>query len=101
VHHLPWGAGQGAQHDWQGLRPEPPNLAQTSEQWTNAQLFWIIKNGIKMTGMPAFGPTHQDDAIWNIVGFVRRLPQISAEGYQAMEKEIGKSSAPGQGHLMR
>jgi mono/diheme cytochrome c family protein len=82
-----------------GLRPEPPNLAQTSEQWNNAQLFWIIKNRIKMTGMPAFGPTHQDDAIWNIVGFVRRLPRISAEGYQAMEKEIG--TAPGQGHLMR
>ena len=47
----------------QGLRPEPPNLAESSKRWGGAELFWIIKNGIKMTGMPAFGPTHQDEEI--------------------------------------
>jgi mono/diheme cytochrome c family protein len=72
-----------------GLRPEPPNLAETSRHWNNAQLFWIVKNGIKMTGMPAFGPTHQDEEIWNIVGFVRRLPQLSAEDFEAMETRLG------------
>jgi hypothetical protein len=59
-----------------GLRPEPPNLAETSERWSSAELFWIIKNGVKMTAMPAFGPTHQDEQIWNIVAFIRRLPQL-------------------------
>jgi mono/diheme cytochrome c family protein len=56
-----------------GMRPQPPDLAKPPKQWTNAQLFWIIKNGVKMTGMPAFGSTHSDEQIWNIVGFVRRL----------------------------
>jgi len=55
-------------------------------------LFWIIKNGVKMTGMPAFQPTHQDEQIWDIVGFVRRLPQTSAEDFKAMEKQFGESS---------
>ncbi|MGB5084433.1 MAG: cytochrome c [Methylocystis silviterrae] len=75
-----------------GLRPEPPNLAEASERWSSAELFWIIKNGVKMTAMPAFGPTHQDEQIWNIVAFVRRLPRLSAEQFRAMESEIRKSS---------
>jgi mono/diheme cytochrome c family protein len=75
-----------------GLRPEPPNLAETSERWSSAELFWIIKNGVKMTAMPAFGATHQDMQIWNIVAFVRRLPRLSAEQFKAMESEIRKSS---------
>ena len=72
-----------------GLRPEPPNLAETSKRWNGAQLFWIIKNGVKMTGMPAFGPTHQDEQIWNIVGFVRRLSNTSAQEFRDMEKQLG------------
>jgi mono/diheme cytochrome c family protein len=76
-----------------GLQPQPPNLAEASRHWSSAELFWIIKNGIKMTGMPAFGPTHQDEQIWNIVGFVRQLPKISAQEFKAMEQLSGKSSA--------
>jgi mono/diheme cytochrome c family protein len=75
-----------------GLRPQPPNLAEAGKDWTNAQLFWIIKNGIRMTGMPAVGATHRDEQIWDIVGFVRRLPQISAQDYQTMEGQSGKST---------
>lgn len=72
----------------QGMRPQPPNLADTVKQWTTAQLFWIVKNGVKMTGMPAFAASHSDDDIWNIVGFVRSLPQISADRFRAMENEF-------------
>jgi mono/diheme cytochrome c family protein len=75
-----------------GLRPQPPNLAEAGKKWTNAQLFWIIKHGIRMTGMPASGATHRDEQIWDIVGFVRRLPQISAQDYQTMEEQFGKSA---------
>ncbi len=82
----------------QGLQPNPPNLAETSQQWSGAELFWIIKNGIKMTGMPAFGPTHQDEQIWNIVSFVRCLPKISAQEFKAMEEQLGKSPQREQGH---
>jgi len=69
-----------------GLHPSPPNLAETAQRWKNSELFWIVKNGIDMTGMPAFGPTHADDTIWNIVGFVRQLPHLTAEDYSGMEE---------------
>jgi hypothetical protein len=74
-----------------GLRPSPPNLVETAQRWNDSQLFWIIKNGIKMTGMPAFAPTHADDTIWNIVGFVRKLSHLTAEQYTGMEARATES----------
>jgi mono/diheme cytochrome c family protein len=64
-----------------GLNPHPPDLAVAAKGWTAAELFWIVKNGIRMTGMPAFGPTHDDDRIWAMAAFVRQLPDMSAEAY--------------------
>jgi mono/diheme cytochrome c family protein len=77
-----------------GMRPQPPDLAKAAKQWSDAELFWIVKNGIKMSGMPAFGRTHRDDQIWNIVAFVSRLPQTSAQEFKAMEERFGKSREP-------
>jgi mono/diheme cytochrome c family protein len=66
-----------------GLRPRPPDLAKAALQLDKGELFWIVKNGIKMAGMPAFGATHRDRTIWNIVGFVQeQLPNLTAEQYQ-------------------
>jgi mono/diheme cytochrome c family protein len=63
-----------------GLRPRPPDLAKAALQLDKGELFWIVKNGIKMAGMPAFGATHRDRTIWNIVGFVQeQLPNLTAE----------------------
>jgi mono/diheme cytochrome c family protein len=70
-----------------GLRPKAPDLALAARDWSTANLFWIVKNGIKMTGMPAFGPTHDDKTIWNIVAFVNQLPNMTAEQYRALEDE--------------
>lgn len=67
-----------------GLSPAPPDLKQTVSRWKRAELFWIVKNGIKSTGMPAFGPSHDDATIWSIVAFVEGLPDLSAEQYQKM-----------------
>jgi len=68
-----------------GLNPSPPDLTDASLQlrYNDAELFWIVKHGIKMSGMPAFGETHDDDTIWSIVSFVRRLPDLDPEEYQA------------------
>jgi mono/diheme cytochrome c family protein len=66
----------------QGLNPRPPFLGLVADG-SPAELFWVIKNGIRMTGMPAFGPTHTDEQIWAMVAFVRHLPQESGESYQA------------------
>jgi mono/diheme cytochrome c family protein len=70
-----------------GMRPQPPLLAEAAKTWTNSQLFWIVRNGVRMTGMPSFGVTHSDERIWNIVGFLRRLPQTSPEEFRAMESK--------------
>jgi cbb3-type cytochrome c oxidase subunit III len=52
-----------------------------------ADLFWIIKNGIKMSAMASYGKVHNDDEIWNVVAFVQRIPTIRPEEYEQLEKE--------------
>jgi mono/diheme cytochrome c family protein len=69
-----------------GLNPEAPYLPDTVGRWTDAQLFWIIKNGIKMTGMASYGAVHKDEEIWNLVAFVRRLPKMTPEQYGQMDQ---------------
>lgn len=65
-----------------GLMPAPPNLSQTAIDPRVA--FWAIKHGIKMTGMPAWGKTHSDEEVWNIVSFVQQLPRMTPSEYRAM-----------------
>ncbi len=77
----------------QGLNPPAPDLAEEAAEMTVAELFWVTKHGIKMTGMPAWGATHDDDAIWPVVAFMTRLPDLDADGYQAL-----LARAEGQGH---
>jgi mono/diheme cytochrome c family protein len=67
-----------------GLYPRPPSLAAVLDEWTPEQLFWITKNGVKLTGMPAFGKTHTDDELWAIIAFVEKLPDIEPDDYLAM-----------------
>jgi mono/diheme cytochrome c family protein len=65
----------------QGLNPPPPELAGAAEE--PGELFWVTKHGIKMTGMPAFGVTHDDEELWAVVAFLQKMPQMSPEEYQA------------------
>ena len=70
----------------EGLNPPAPDLTQRSVQSrTDGELFWIVQNGIRMTGMPAFGPTHKDDEIWTLVAFLRHLPELSRDEEDALE----------------
>jgi len=64
-----------------GLNPEAPDLSDAVGDMTTGQMFWIIKNGIKMSGMASYGKVHSDDEIWNIVAFVQRLPNMTPEEY--------------------
>jgi len=82
-----------------GLMPDPPKLQEAAEEWTPAELFWVIKNGIKMTGMPAWGPTHSDKKLWQIVAFVKKLPKMTPEQYKAMEMAAGPDIDEEAGHL--
>jgi len=56
---------------------------------TPAELFRVTKHGIRMTGMPAWGATHDDDALWPVVAFMTALPQLDADGYKALLAKAG------------
>ena len=85
--------GRDAEAVGLGMNPPPPDLAEEAAEMTPAELFWVTKYGIRMTGMPAWGVTHDDDAIWPMVAFMTRLPDMDAEAYQAF-----LASAKGMGH---
>ncbi len=72
-----------------GLTPRPPDLAKAVPEWSDRELFWIVQHGVKFTGMPAFGPTHQPAELWEIVAFLKRLPGMTPEQYQAMKGTRG------------
>jgi len=63
-----------------GLYPQPPELSKTPVDPKIA--FWVIKHGIKMSGMPAWGLGHDDAALWSIVAFVNKLPTMTPEQYK-------------------
>lgn len=71
----------------QGLNPAPPDLEHLTEGSTAAEMFWIINNGIRMTGMPSFGKTHEADEIWPVVAFLQSAKAISNAEYSKMKKE--------------
>jgi len=82
-----------------GLYPQPPEYGSKNVQrWSDAELYWIIENGIKMTGMPAFGSTHSKDEFWGLVAFVRHLPDSNPNEYQAMVKAAGFKEEGAEGH---
>jgi mono/diheme cytochrome c family protein len=66
-----------------GLNPEPPELTLMHEL-DPAEAFWVIKHGVKMSGMPAWGRTHDDETIWAMVAFLQRLPGLSADEFEGI-----------------
>ena len=65
------------------MYPRPPNLAKATRD-NPAETFWIIKHGLKMSGMPAWGPTHDDERIWAMVAFLLQLPRLTPAQYQIL-----------------
>lgn len=76
-----------------GMNPTPPDLANEGPEWSDQELFWITKHGIRMAGMPAFGPTHTDDEIWGIVAFLREMQAMTPEDYAARVAALQASPA--------
>jgi mono/diheme cytochrome c family protein len=72
----------------QGLNPGAPDLTLPRVQArSDGDLYWITSNGIRMTGMPAFSPTHGENEIWQMVAFLRHLPEISDEEKEQLKTE--------------
>lgn len=85
---------------WVVLYPPAPNLTKPEvvSRWSDPELFWIIKHGIKDTGMIALGPTHKDEDLWAVSAFVRQLPEMTPEQYQQMAREYESRKPPGGEH---
>ena len=86
-----------------GFNPQAPSFEEND--MTVAQLFWVAKNGIRFTGMPAWGPSRSDQDLWDAVGFVMTLPKMSAADYDALDRRTpltqpmkAQGSDPGNGH---
>jgi len=70
-----------------GLYPKPPDLRlPETQKLSDGQLFWIIQNGVRFTGMPAFGDSHRAQDSWKLVLFIRHLPQLTTEERVEMER---------------
>jgi mono/diheme cytochrome c family protein len=68
----------------EGMLPYPPDLKDIAKDRQSPQLFWVIKNGIRMTGMPSFGSIGvSDQEIWTVVAFVKKLPTVSEADFKA------------------
>jgi mono/diheme cytochrome c family protein len=66
-----------------GLYPNPPNLGQ-EDIHDPRTTFWTIKHGIKMSAMPSWSKTLDDTAIWDLVAFIRNLPEMDDQTYQQL-----------------
>ena len=77
----------------EGITPTPPYLHEDSTRWQPNEVFWIVQNGIKMAGMPAYGPTHTDEELWEIVAFVKQLPEMTPERYATLTAPDDASAA--------
>lgn len=72
-----------------GLNPDPPRLATEIREWSDAELYWIVANGLKMAGMPAFQPGLSDREVWATVALMRALPEITPQEYRAAIVDTG------------
>jgi mono/diheme cytochrome c family protein len=85
--------GSGKTEIGQNLYPKPPDMRQSETQnLTDGQIYYIIHNGIRLTGMPAWGGPGKDDDSWKLVLFIQHLPRMTSEEMKEMERFNPKSA---------
>lgn len=77
------------------MLPRPPDLSGVVDDWRDAELFRIVKHGVRFTGMPAWPTQSRDDEVWAMVAFLRALPRMDARSYRALA--FGEARNPGSG----
>ncbi len=83
-----------------GLYPAPPPMTSgdIQEKLSDAEIYWIVRHGIKMTGMPAFGPTHDKEELWGLVALAKEMPQMTPGQYRGLVKAANEEGRKGLGH---
>lgn len=91
------GAAAVARQPWvSGLEPSPPYLLDAPQHWSRTELFWIIKNGVKMTGMPSWRNSMSDAQIWDVVAYLEASAKMPPQTYVRW-RAAGVCSPPSQG----
>lgn len=83
------------------MLPESPYLPDHIAKWDSAQLFWIVKHGIKYAGMPAWVAPSREDEVWSVVAFLRRLPEMDAPTYRRLAFGEVADATAGAGEGLR
>src|SRR3972149_4082634 len=78
--------------------PAPDMRAAYVQTLADGELYYIINNGVRFTGMPAWGGEHTTEQTWQLVAFIRRLPTLSPEELKQMEELAPTGSAAGPAH---
>jgi mono/diheme cytochrome c family protein len=69
-----------------GMTPAPASLVATARDWSAAEIFWVVRQGIKMSGMPAWQYRMSDAEIWDVVAFMKALPALSPAEYAEWDR---------------
>lgn len=90
--------GRGNTAIGRNMYPKAPDMTNTETQrLTDGEVFYIISNGVRFTGMPAWGSEDSPQSIWELVAFIRRLPQLSPEELKLMQELATGSGSEGKG----
>ena len=84
-----------------GLTPAPANLAYTAREWPPAELYWVIKHGVRMTGMPPWEFRLTDAELWAVTAFLLKLPTLSPREYQVLISQASTQSLPAAPDVMQ
>lgn len=77
----------------QAATPPAPDLSINAREWTDKQIFWILKHGVKYTGMPGWAAKDRDDEVRRMVAFVRLLPEMTPATYRSLTEVPGVTDA--------
>lgn len=98
------GPGQPITPVSQHMLPAPPDLKTHVGEWSDQELFWLVKHGLKYTGMPSWPVQDRDDEVWALVAFMRALPNLDEASYRDLalgnveiEPQAGQEIATGAG----
>lgn len=86
------GPGQQETGLYKGLNPQPPRLSPHGGHHEPREWFWVIKHGIRMSAMPAWGLSHTDRELWDVTAFVMQLPDLSEEEFRTYTTETAEGS---------
>ena len=78
----------------QGMTPPAPFLGEKIAEWKPAQLFYVVKHGVKFTGMPAWPAQQRDDEVWAVVAFLQKFPALDPAEYRRLA--LGENHAPAE-----